>query len=93
MRKRRRRCPYLRPDGKSQVTVEYEHGKPVRVDTVVISTQHDADVSQEQIAADDHRARDQRRSSRRDLLDEKTKYFINPTGRFVDRRADGRRRA
>ena len=73
---------YLRPDGKAQVTVEYDGDKPVRVDTVVISTQHAADVSLETI--------------RRDmmhyvipavipaeLLDENTKYFINPTGRFV----------
>lgn len=73
---------FLRPDGKTQVTVEYEDNKPVRVDTIVISTQHHPDVSQEQI--------------RRDLLeqvviptvpaallDERTKYFINPTGRFA----------
>lgn len=73
---------YLRPDGKAQVTVEYDGDKPVRVDTVVISTQHAADVTLETI--------------RRDmmhyvipavipaeLLDENTKYFINPTGRFV----------
>ncbi|MCO5385489.1 MAG: methionine adenosyltransferase [Desulfosporosinus sp.] len=73
---------YLRPDGKTQVTVEYEDNKPIRVDTIVISTQHHPDVTNEQI--------------RRDLLqyvvypivpkellDEETKYFINPTGRFV----------
>ena len=73
---------YLRPDGKAQVTVEYDGDKPIRVDTVVISTQHAADVTLETI--------------RRDmmhyvipavipaeLLDENTKYFINPTGRFV----------
>jgi S-adenosylmethionine synthetase len=73
---------YLRPDGKTQVTVEYDGNKPVRVDTVVISTQHHPDVTQDQI--------------RRDLLqyvvypiipkellDEETKYYINPTGRFV----------
>lgn len=73
---------YLRPDGKTQVTVEYEDDRPVRIDTIVISTQHHPDVTQEQI--------------RRDLLeqvvlpvvpnellDEKTRYFINPTGRFV----------
>ncbi|MBA3469339.1 MAG: methionine adenosyltransferase [Herpetosiphonaceae bacterium] len=73
---------YLRPDGKSQVTVEYRHGKPVRVDTVLISTQHDPDVSQERIREDvinfvikpiipDG------------MLDDETKIFINPTGRFV----------
>ena len=74
--------PYLRPDGKSQVTVEYDGGKPVRVDAIVLSTQHSEDVDQATI--------------RRDLLekvvspvipahllDENTKYFINPTGRFV----------
>lgn len=72
---------YLRPDGKSQVTVEYEKGKPLRVDTVVISTQHHPDVDLETI--------------RRDMVekivkpichgwvDERTKYFINPTGKFV----------
>ncbi len=72
---------YLRPDGKSQVTIEYHDGKPVRVDAVVVSTQHHPDVQLEQI--------------RKDVidkivkpvcgkwLDEKTKYFINPTGRFV----------
>ena len=74
--------PYLRPDGKGQVTVEYDDGKPVRVDAIVLSTQHSEDVDQATI--------------RRDLLekvvspvipahllDENTKYFINPTGRFV----------
>jgi S-adenosylmethionine synthetase len=73
---------YLRPDGKSQVTVQYEHGKPVRVDTVVISTQHSDDATQEQIAAD---VREHIISPviPADMLDEKTKYFINPTGRFV----------
>jgi S-adenosylmethionine synthetase len=73
---------YLRPDGKTQVTVEYEDNTPVRIDTVVISTQHHPEATQEQI--------------RRDLLekvitpilpanmlDDKTRYFINPTGRFV----------
>lgn len=74
--------PYLRPDGKSQVTVEYDDGKPVRIDAVVISSQHAADVELDQI--------------RRDvienviepvipaeLMDEETKIFVNPTGRFV----------
>ncbi|MCZ8523322.1 MULTISPECIES: methionine adenosyltransferase [Paenibacillus] len=73
---------YLRPDGKTQVTVEYEGDTPVRVDTIVISTQHGEEVTLEQIQKDvkehvikpivpDH------------LIDENTKYFINPTGRFV----------
>lgn len=73
--------PYLRPDGKSQVTVEYEDGKVKRVDTVVVSTQHS-----EQISCEDLR-RDVRKyvietTIPKELLDEKTKYFINPTGRF-----------
>jgi S-adenosylmethionine synthetase len=74
--------PWLRPDGKSQVTVEYHYGRPVRVDTVVISTQHSPEIEQEEIAAqvrrhvidpviDTH------------LLDQNTRYLINPTGRFV----------
>lgn len=73
---------YLRPDGKSQVTVEYENDTPVRVDAVVISTQHAADVSQEQIHEDimEHVIKPILPSH---LLDEQTKYFINPTGRFV----------
>ena len=73
--------PYLRPDGKSQVTVEYEDGKVKRVDTVVVSTQHS-----EQISCEDLR-RDVKKyvietTIPKELLDEKTKYFINPTGRF-----------
>ena len=74
--------PYLRPDGKSQVTVEYRDGKPVRVDAVVLSTQHSADVSQDTIRRDmlEHVVR---AVIPVELLDENTKYFINPTGRFV----------
>jgi len=73
---------YLRPDGKSQVTVEYEYGQPKRIDTIVISTQHSPDVHQDDIRADiigevitpvvPH-----------DMLDDQTKIYINPTGRFV----------
>jgi S-adenosylmethionine synthetase len=74
--------PYLRPDGKSQVTIEYSHGRPVRVDTVLISNQHAADVSQEQIREDV--IEDVVRACiPAELMDEKTKYFVNPTGRFV----------
>ncbi|MDD2189696.1 MAG: methionine adenosyltransferase [Eubacteriales bacterium] len=73
---------YLRPDGKTQVTVEYDDDKVVRIDTVLVSSQHDEDVTQEQIKKDiikyvinpiipDH------------LLDADTKYYVNPTGRFV----------
>src|SRR5579883_1886156 len=73
---------YLRPDGKSQVTIQYEHGKPVRVDTVVISTQHADTVSQEQIRAD---VLEQiiKPVLPAEMLDANTKYFVNPTGRFV----------
>ncbi len=73
---------YLRPDSKSQVTVEYSYGKPVRVDTVLISTQHAPEVSQERIKEDmlEQIIRDVIPT---ELLDDKTKYFINPTGRFV----------
>lgn len=73
---------YLRPDGKTQVTVEYEDDRPVRVDTIVISTQHDPDVSQEQIRKDmiEHVVKPIIPAS---LLDEKTRYLVNPTGRFV----------
>jgi S-adenosylmethionine synthetase len=73
---------YLRPDGKSQVTIQYEHGKPVRVDTVVISTQHAEDASQEQIRADvlEHIIKPVLPA---EMLDSKTKYFVNPTGRFA----------
>jgi S-adenosylmethionine synthetase len=73
---------YLRPDGKTQVTVEYEDGKPVRVDTIVISTQHDSNVELSTIEKD---------MIKKviipivpaELLDENTKYYINPTGRFI----------
>ncbi len=74
--------PYLRPDGKSQVTVEYEHGIPRRIDTVLISTQHDEQVSQEQIR-NDVLQYVIKAVIPADLLDDETKYFVNPTGRFV----------
>ncbi|MBI3968386.1 MAG: methionine adenosyltransferase [Chloroflexi bacterium] len=73
---------YLRPDGKSQVTVEYAYGKPVRVDTVVVSTQHDPSVEREQIERD---VVEQviKAVVPAELLDGSTRYLINPTGRFV----------
>ena len=73
---------YLRPDGKTQVTVEYENDVPVRVDTVVISTQHSPDVDREQIEKDLIKEVIAPVIPA-NLLDDKTKYFINPTGRFV----------
>jgi S-adenosylmethionine synthetase len=74
--------PYLRPDGKSQVTIEYSYGKPVRVDTVVISTQHHPDVSHGEIEADiiQHVVK---AIIPAELLDDDTRYLVNPTGRFV----------
>ena len=73
---------YLRPDGKTQVTVEYDGFRPVRVDTVVVSTQHDEDVTQEQIRAD-MIAQVITPIVPAELMDENTKIFVNPTGRFV----------
>jgi S-adenosylmethionine synthetase len=74
--------PYLRPDGKSQVTVEYRDGRPFRVEAVVISSQHDAKVENEQLRAEiEEKVIKHTVSS--ELLDKDTKYHINPTGRFV----------
>lgn len=73
---------YLRPDGKTQITVEYDDGKPVRVDTVVVSSQHSPDVAIEKLREDIIREVIVP-TVPAELLDENTKYFINPTGRFV----------
>jgi S-adenosylmethionine synthetase len=73
---------YLRPDGKSQVSVEYENGKPTRIDAVVISTQHGDDVSTEQLRADVRKYIIDAVIPQ-NLVDKNTKYHINPTGRFV----------
>lgn len=75
--------PYLRPDGKSQVTVEYVDGKPVRVDTVVISTQHSPDVTLKEIKEDMIEKVIKPVIPPKLLNEEKIKYHINPTGRFV----------
>ena len=73
---------YLRPDGKSQVTVEYDDGKPVRIDAVVVSSQHSADISLDQLRRDIEETVI-REVIPAELMDENTKIFINPTGRFV----------
>ena len=74
--------PYLRPDGKSQVTVEYRDGRPFRVEAVVISSQHDPNVTNEKLRAEiaEHVIR---KTVSSELLDSNTKFHINPTGRFV----------
>jgi S-adenosylmethionine synthetase len=79
---RRKSHDWLRPDGKSQVTVQYVDGRPVRIDTVVVSTQHSEDVSNKRI----HEAVREdviAKALPKKLLDRKTRFFINPTGRFV----------
>ncbi len=73
---------WLKPDGKSQVTVEYEFGKPKRIHTLVVSTQHDAEVSQEKIA-EDVREHVINAVVPADLIDDQTRIFVNPSGRFV----------
>ena len=73
---------YLRPDGKAQVTVEYRHGQPARIDAVLVSAQHDPEVGQDQIKRDviDHIVK---KVVHTGLLDENTRFLVNPTGRFV----------
>ncbi len=73
---------YLRPDGKAQVTVEYRYGKPARIDTVLVSAQHDAEVGHDQIKRDviNHVVKN---VVQNELLDENTRFLVNPTGRFV----------
>ena len=73
---------YLRPDGKVQVTVEYEDEKPIRVDTIVVSTQHEENVDLDTLNKD-IKEKVINEIVPKELLDDKTKYFINPTGRFV----------
>lgn len=80
--RKRKEIPYLRPDGKTQVTVEYENGKPVRVDTIVVSTQHKQDVKYETIK-NDVIEEVIKTAVPEELLDKDTKYLINPSGRFV----------
>lgn len=74
--------PYLRPDGKTQVTVEYDGDKPVRIDTIVVSSQHSPEIELETLRTDiiNHVIKP---TVPAELLDDETKYFINPTGRFV----------
>ena len=73
---------YLRPDGKVQVTVEYENNEPIRIDTIVISTQHNENVEQDTLKQD-IKEKVINEIVPKNLLDENTKYYINPTGRFV----------
>ena len=74
--------PYLRPDGKGQVTIEYKDGKPLRVDTIVLSAQHNSDIELEQVRKD-LKEEVILKVIPNELLDENTLYYINPTGRFV----------
>ena len=79
---RRSSLPFLRPDGKSQVSIQYENGRPKRIDTVVLSTQHSPDITIEKLREAVH-AEVVQKVLPKELVDGHTKYFINPTGRFV----------
>jgi len=76
-------CQWMRPDAKSQVTIEYEGDQPKRIDTIVISHQHSPEVSIEQISADLKKHVVEPVLGKNGLIDDRTKYYINPTGRFV----------
>ncbi|MBQ7172016.1 MAG: methionine adenosyltransferase, partial [Clostridia bacterium] len=80
--RREGKIPYLRPDGKTQVTVEYDGDRPVRIEAIVVSAQHDPDVSQERIREDLTREVIGA-TIPETLLDDRTKIYVNPTGRFV----------
>lgn len=80
--RKNKKLSYLRPDGKTQVTIEYQDGKPVRIETVVLSAQHDPRISQKQIYMDIKKyVFDE--ILPKSMIDENTKYYVNPTGRFV----------
>lgn len=81
-RRRDHSMDYLRPDGKSQVSVEYDHGKPVRVDTIVVSTQHSPTVSNDTLK-EDITENIVNKVIPKEMMDSKTRVLINPTGRFV----------
>ena len=78
----KKQLPFLKPDGKAQVTVEYEDGRPVRIDTVVVSAQHDDQVTMEELRQEIIRQVIYP-SLPREMLDQRTRFFVNPTGRFV----------
>jgi len=80
--RKKKKLPFLRPDGKSQVTVEYDGDRPVRISTVVVSTQHDEKVSHKEVQAGVIEEVI-RKTIAKEYLDEKTKFLVNPTGRFV----------
>ena len=80
--RKKRIIPYLRPDGKTQVTVEYEDGKPIRVDTIVVSSQHEEKIDIDKLR-EDIKEKVVFETIPKELIDDNTKIYINPTGRFV----------